>query len=112
MTHKLCRHKKRLSLCEKSMLLVANIIRLSSLSLGGMINTGSSGLADKNVLHASPLRVNQSSQKYKSGSETWLYLQEREERKSSSSYMVSENIEGRFEDYIKKFHEKINKDGQ
>ncbi|KAM7464576.1 hypothetical protein LguiA_032697 [Lonicera macranthoides] len=94
------------------MQLVANIIRLSSLSLGGMINTGSGGLADKSVLHSSPLRVNQSSQKHKSASETPLYLQEREESKSSSSYMVSENIEGRFGDYIKKFHEKINKDGQ
>lgn len=107
------RHKKK-SLCEKSMQVVVNIIKLSTFSLAGNINfrtsssTRNGALPDKNsailkkdervssMINELQFGANQKSQNPKSNFNGYM-----------ASGINNNVIDGKFSDYIERFHAKI-----
>ncbi|CAK9165170.1 unnamed protein product [Ilex paraguariensis] len=117
MTRKARNRKK--SLCEKSMQVVVNIIKLSSFYVAGL-NLGSNGgvpegniavlnapVQPSNALPSSQQSRSQRLQETELGSKSFTYLTGSDEGERSS-YMVcgTNNNDSRFSDYIKRFHDR------
>ena len=113
MTNK-ARHKRE-SLCEKSMDLIMNIIKLSSLSLARKSfrtarlpakrnRVPVTGAVTVSIPHQLP--ASQALQEPENGSKSYSYLIEIERK--SPSYMIPEieNVDDRASDYIRGFHAK------
>ncbi|PON86106.1 hypothetical protein TorRG33x02_181560 [Trema orientale] len=109
------------SLCEKSMKVVANVIRLSAFSIARR----SLGITvESPVAHSGNLQTTRSSLMVPSkpllraqkpqimSNQTYLVEPEHETYNGSSSYVVKEdmNVDGRASDYIRKVRQKNQKD--
>lgn len=130
MTQRSAKHKKK-SLCEKSMLLVSNIVKLSSLSfVAASVRTskntsvGSVEAAEKKRVSGSACgkvdqstcRLSQRSQEPESGLtlKPRPYLMEPQNGNYSSLYVTQEkkdNIDDIADEFIRRTHEKIKKSG-
>ncbi|CAL5431208.1 unnamed protein product [Camellia sinensis] len=128
MTKKANNHKNK-SLCEKSMQILVNFIKLSSIYLASLSlgtttvghtlpdqnRPGQKGIVPaKNVLKVSQIQGSQTqkSQEPESDSMSYSYLMDPSENKGSS-HMVSEvndYTDNRFSDYIQRFHDKNRRD--
>ncbi|KAI7994034.1 hypothetical protein LOK49_LG11G01369 [Camellia lanceoleosa] len=128
MSKKANNHKNK-SLCEKSMQMVVNFIKLSSISLASLsLGTTSVGhtlpdqnrsgrkgiVPPKNVLKVSQIQGSQTqkSQEPESDSMSYSYLMDPSENKGSSDMVseVNDSTDNRFSDYIQRFHDKNRRD--
>ncbi|XP_065876735.1 uncharacterized protein [Euphorbia lathyris] len=122
-----CKDKSNDSLCEKSMKMVVNIIKLSSFSIAkmslGVVLTEPS-LVNKNLTPVTgsvmvtdqpeiPAGSRKSSQQMRSRSKPYSFVMQKADEEKGSTYMIREGnslIDGMASDYIKKFHEKNSRD--